>query len=92
MKKILSVVLKIKYDIENLTYNQNRMDSILNDVVLTNERSVLNQDSLNTASDDNDYSLMLPLHNEDELSEFENKLLNKSFRLNVVSYFLYVGI
>jgi len=68
------------------------MDSILNDVVLTNERSVLNQDSLNTASDDNDYSLMLPLHNEDELSEFENKLLNKSFRLNVVSYFLYVGI
>lgn len=65
------------------------MDNILNDL-LTNDRSVLNQgDSVTvTINDDNDYSLMLPLHNEEELSDFENKLLNKSFRLNVVSYSL----
>jgi len=87
LKKILSVVLKIKYDVENLTHNQNRMNNILNDVILKNDRSVLSLgDSVTTINDDNDYSLMLPLHNEDELSDFENKLLNKSFRLNVVSY------
>ncbi|KAL5238910.1 hypothetical protein ACI65C_006320 [Semiaphis heraclei] len=87
LKKILSVVLKIKYDVENLTHNQNRMDNILNDL-LTNDRSVLNQgDSVTvTINDDNDYSLMLPLHNEEELSDFENKLLNKSFRLNVIKF------
>jgi len=89
LKKILSVVLKIKYDIENLTHNQNRLNNILNDVILTNDSSVLNQgDSETTINDDNDYSLMLPLHNEDALSNFENKLLNKSFRLNVVIYSL----
>lgn len=64
MKKILSVVLKIKYDIENLTHNQNRMDSILNDVILANERNFINQEGSITINDDNDYSLMLPLHNE----------------------------
>lgn len=64
------------------------MDSILNDIVLTNEKSVSNQEGSITTNDDNDYSLMLPLHNEDELSKFENKLVNKSFRLNVVSYSL----
>lgn len=85
MKKILSVVLKIKYDVENLIHNQNRMNNILNDVILTNDRSILNQGDSVTINDDYDYSLMLPLHNEDELSGFENKLLNKSFRLNVVS-------
>jgi len=63
------------------------MNNILNDVILTNNKSVLSQeDSVTTINDANDYSLMLPLHNEDELSDFENKLLNKSFRLNVVSY------
>jgi len=88
LKKNLSVVLKIKYDIENLALNSNRIDNILTEVVLTNERSVLNQEDSITINNDNDYSLMLPLHNEDVLIEFENKLLNKSFRLNVVSYSL----
>ncbi|XP_060858683.1 uncharacterized protein LOC132936038 isoform X2 [Metopolophium dirhodum] len=82
LKKILSVVLKIKYDIENLTHNQNRIDKMLSDV-LTNERSV-QEDSV-TVNYENDYSVMLPLHNEDALIEFENKLVNKSFRLNVVN-------
>lgn len=79
------MILKIKYDIENLTHNQNRIDKMLSDV-LTNERSV-QEDSI-TVNFENDYSVMLPLHNEDALIEFENKLVNKSFRLNVVSYSL----
>jgi len=32
-----------------------------------------------------DFESILPLMNEDELDMFENKLSNRSFRLNVVS-------
>ncbi|KAF0752222.1 Uncharacterized protein FWK35_00011549 [Aphis craccivora] len=87
LKKILSVVLKIKYDIENLTHNQNRMDKILNDL-LTNNSSVINQgDSVTIINDDNDYSFMLPLHNEDELSDFENRLLKQIFQIKCCKLF-----
>jgi len=88
LKKILSVVLKIKYDIENLTHNQNRMDNILSNIVLTNERSVLNnqEDSI-TINHDNDYSLMLPLHNEDVLIEFEKKIIKQIFQIECCKLF-----
>lgn len=34
---------------------------------------------------EDDFESMLPLMNEDDLNIFENKLSNRSFRLNVVS-------
>lgn len=75
--------MKIKYDVENIANNQSRMDDILNDTVLKQNNFSNSQEDCNNIADD--YSLMLPLHNEEELINFENNLLNKSFRLNVVS-------
>lgn len=75
--------MKIKYDVENISHNQSRMDDILTDTVLSmRSRDHCQEDS--TDHEASDYSLMLPLHNEEELIDFEMKLLNKPFRLNVV--------
>uniref|UniRef100_A0A2S2NTZ0 DUF4806 domain-containing protein n=1 Tax=Schizaphis graminum TaxID=13262 RepID=A0A2S2NTZ0_SCHGA len=85
LKKILSVVMKIKYDVENISHNQARMDNSLTETIM-NMGSISSSSHENTNSnDDNDYCLLLPLHNEDELNNFEEKLLNKSFRLNAVN-------
>lgn len=85
LKKILSVVMKIKYDVENNGHNQTRIDNILTETIM-NIGSISRSSHENAnINDDNDYCLLLPLHNEDELNNFEEKLLNKAFRLNVVS-------
>jgi len=77
--------MKIKYDVENISHNQARMDNILTETIM-NMGSISSSSHENTNSnDDNDYCLLLPLYNEDELNNFEEKLLNKSFRLNAVS-------
>jgi len=41
---------------------------------------------IETLNQEDDYESILPLMNEDDLDMFENKLSNRSFRLNVVSY------
>lgn len=88
LKKILSVVMKIKYDVENIGHNQTRIDNILTDTILNMESISSKGHENSNINDENDYCLLLPLHNEDELNNFEDKLLNKSFRLNVVSTIL----
>jgi hypothetical protein len=77
--------MKIKYDVENISHNQTQMDNILNETIINIGSISSNGHENSNTNDDNDYCLLLLLHNEEELNNFEDKLLNKSFRLNVVS-------
>ena len=82
MNKILRVVLKMKYDVETIAQNQFQIDKTLTETVLR-----ANKDNENTSEELFEYDSLLPIENEDQLDEFETKLLNKHFRRNVVSNF-----
>lgn len=45
------------------------------------------KDNENTSEELFDYDSLLPIENQDQLDEFEFKLLNKNFRKNIVSNF-----
>jgi len=77
--------MKIKYDVENIGHNQTRIDNILTETIINMGSISSNSHENSNINVDNDYCLLLPLHNEEELNNFEEKLLNKSFRFNVVS-------
>lgn len=81
MNKILRVVLKIKYDIETIAQNQIQMDKTLPDTVLQAK------DTENISEELLEYDSLLPIESEEQLDEFESKLLNKHFRKNIVSTF-----
>lgn len=63
--------MKIKYDVENISHNQIRMD-ILNETII-NMGSISNNRHHKT-NDDNDYCLLLPLNNEEKLNNFEKNV------------------
>lgn len=50
-------------------------------------KSAVNESTyyIETVNQENDFESLLPLMNEDDLNMFENKLSDRSFRLNVVS-------
>jgi len=81
MNKILRIVLKIKYDVKTIAQNQFQMDKTLTDTVLQIK------DNENSSEEIFDYDSLLPIENEEQLNEFESKLLNKHFRKNIVSNF-----
>ncbi|CAI6359845.1 unnamed protein product [Macrosiphum euphorbiae] len=80
MNTILRVVLKIKYDVETIAQNQLHMDRTLTETVQA-------KDNENTSEELFEYDSLIPIGNEDQLDEFETKLLHKHFRRNVVSNF-----
>jgi hypothetical protein len=49
-------------------------------------KSAVNESTyIETINQENNFESLLPLRNEDDLNMFENKLSDRSFRLNVVS-------
>jgi len=52
------VVLKIKYDVENISHNQSQMDDILTDTVLSiRSRSNFHEDT--SANEEDDYNSLI---------------------------------
>jgi len=84
VKRILQVVLKIRYDVESLGQKLQQMDNKIEENGLL--KTAANESTyIETINQEDDFESMLPLMNEDDLNIFENKLSNRSFRLNVVS-------
>lgn len=71
LKKILGVVLKVRYDVES--------------IIQIKEAQTSNYEETNNIQED-DFELLLPIINEDNLQEFEQKLVCRSFKSNTVSY------
>jgi len=85
VKRILQVVLKIRYDVESLDQKLQQMEKKIEENGLT-KTAVINESTyIDTINQEDDFETILPLMNEDDLHIFENKLSNRSFRLNVVS-------
>lgn len=84
VKRILQVVLKIRYDVESLGQKLQQIDKQIEENSLI--KSAVNESTyIETINQENDFESLLPLMNEDDLNMFENKLSDRSFRLNVVS-------
>lgn len=82
-KRILQVV-KIRYDVESLGQKLQKVDKKIEESCLI--KSAINESTyIETINQENDFEFLLPLMNEDDLNMFENKLSDRSFRLNVVS-------
>lgn len=81
LKKILSVVLKTRYDVESLAQRQNEIDQIItNQVVPVTDASVLITDQ------NEEFEMCLPIINKESLKEFEQKLItSRVFKSNAVS-------
>eukprot|EP00102_Acyrthosiphon_pisum_P024014 XP_016661224.1 PREDICTED: uncharacterized protein LOC107884170 [Acyrthosiphon pisum] len=60
LKKILSVVMKIKYDVENIGHNQTQIDNILTETIINMGSISSNSHENSNINDDNDYCLLLP--------------------------------
>ncbi|KAL5246132.1 hypothetical protein ACI65C_013540 [Semiaphis heraclei] len=80
--RILQVVLKIRYDVESLGQKLQQMDKKIEENGLL--KTAANESTyIEIINQEDDFESMLPLMNEDDLNIFENKLSNRSFRLNV---------
>lgn len=79
--------MKIRYDIETLTQKQQEMNeinkSILNLLNNVDNLPVINNYEATTTNND-EYDNYMPIMNEDELIEFERKLVNTHFKAYVV--------
>jgi hypothetical protein len=84
VKRILQVVLKLRYDVESLGQKLQQMDKKIEASCLI--KSAVNESTyIETINQENNFESLLPLMNEDDLNMFENKLSDRSFRLNVIS-------
>lgn len=81
IKRVLKIVLKIRYDLEILSENQLQIEKMLADIVYNKNK----EDEELPGDGDNDFESLLPITSEDELTNFEIKLTNKKFKINVVS-------
>lgn len=84
VKRILNVVLKIRYDLETLTQKQHRMDDSISEMVLKLQNSTTSNEQIITISNEEDCDTLLPISSEEELIEFETKLFDKNFKTSVV--------
>lgn len=85
VKRIFQVVLKIRYDVESLDQKLQQIEKKIEENGLT--KIAVNESTyIDTINQEDDFETLLPLMNEDDLHIFENKLSNRSFRLNVVSF------
>lgn len=85
LKKILGVVLKIRYDVESIAQRQNELEkSITDHFGQIKDGSLINNFETN---EDDDFEFYVPITNEDSLNDFEQKLImSKSFKLNAVCH------
>ena len=85
VKRILNVVLKIRYDLETLTQKQHHMDESISEMVLKLQNSATsNNEQIINMSNQEDCDTLLPISSEEELNEFETKLFDKNFKTSVV--------
>lgn len=85
VKRILNVVLKIRYDLETLAQKQHHMDETISVIFSKLQNSATsNTEQIITMSNQEDCDTLLPISNEEELIEFETKLLDKNFKTTVV--------
>jgi len=81
--KVLRVVLKTKFDVEMILEKIDQLEHNLSTVYQTNNNKTDNY------IEENDFWDILPIKNENQLNEIENKLLNKTFRSSLVSIRVY---
>jgi len=87
VKRILNVVLKIRYDLETLTQKQHHMDENISEMFLKLQNSATsNNEQIITMSNQEDCDTLLPISSEEELIEFETKLFDKNFKTSVVCF------
>lgn len=84
VKRILTVVLKVRYDIETLAQKQHHMDEVMTEAILKINKEITNETTLMYNQGNDDFETLLPISNDEELLDFENKLKDKMFRSNVV--------
>lgn len=85
VKRILNVVLKIRYDLETLTQKQHHMEESISEIVLKLQNGATsNNEQFITMSNQEDCDTLLPISNEEELIEFETKLYDNNFKTSVV--------
>lgn len=82
--KILRVALKTKYDVEMLLEKIDQLEHNLSTANQTNNNKTDNY------IEENDFWEILPIKDENQLNEIENKLLNKTFRSSLVSIRVYI--
>lgn len=72
VKRILNVVLKIRYDLETLAQKQHHMDETISEMVLKLQCSeTSNNEHIVTMSNQEDCDNLLPISNEETLIEFD---------------------
>ncbi|KAL5238376.1 hypothetical protein ACI65C_005786 [Semiaphis heraclei] len=76
--KVLRVVLKTKYDVEMILEKIDQLEHNLSTVYQTNNNKTDNY------IEENDFWEILPIKDENQLNEIENKLLNKTFRSSLM--------
>jgi len=81
VKRILNVVLKIRYDLETLAQKQHHMDETISEMVLKLQNSATSHSVqiITMSNQEDNHDTLLPISNEEELIEFETKLLDKSY-------------
>jgi len=80
LKKILGVVLKIRYDVEAVAQRQNELEKIMLNQNQWKDGQTLFEDQVD------EFEFCVPITNEASLNDFEQKLAtSQSFKSNVVS-------
>lgn len=84
--KVLRVALKTKYDVEMILEKIDQLEHNISTVYQTNNNKNDNY------IEENDFWEILPIKDEHQLNEIENKLLNKTFRSSLVSIRVYINM
>jgi len=78
------VALKTKYDVETISQKQDQLETAITNSIFHKE---MNLQNVSNISEQDNYFEMLPIKNEDALTEFEEKLSkDKVFRSNLVCF------
>lgn len=85
VNKILRVALKTKYDVETISQKQDQLETAI--TINSIFHKEMNLQNVSNISEQDNYFEMLPIKNEDALTEFEEKLSkDKVFRSNLLCF------
>ncbi|XP_060879358.1 uncharacterized protein LOC132952838 [Metopolophium dirhodum] len=84
LNRILNVVLKIRYDVQSIQQKQMEMEQALT-VAINQVNETKGSTHQNISTEAEDFYLMIPIMDEEQLFIFEEKLLEKSYKLCVVN-------
>ncbi|XP_022180889.1 uncharacterized protein LOC111041043 [Myzus persicae] len=85
LNRILNVVLKIRYDVQSIQQKQMEMEQTLTDAINQVNETKGSSNHQNISTEGEDFYLMIPIMDEEQLFIFEEKLLEKSYKLCVVN-------